>query len=112
LGNFEQQHCQWVAQVVFRAEMVSAQGSALESALEKAVESVVCVGWEVVHLHLCISRVSLDCLGCHFDNEGIRPFDFDEVLLGVLLSQLCPCCVLVTQQSGSFLSDFGARFVH
>jgi hypothetical protein len=76
-----------VAQVAFRVDMVSAQKSALESALETAEESAVCVCWAEVHLYLCVSSVSLDFLRCHFDKEGIRLFDFDEALPGVLQSQ-------------------------
>jgi hypothetical protein len=92
-----------VAQVAIQAELASAQELALELALKTHVESVVCLCWAEVHLYLCVSSVSPDILRCHFDKEGIHPFDFEEALPGVLLSQPSPCYALETQHLASFL---------
>jgi hypothetical protein len=92
-----------VAQVACRAVMASAQESALESALETAVESVVCVCWVEVHLYLCVSSVSPDILGCHFDKEGICQCDFDEASPGVLLVQPSTCYAQETPHPACFL---------
>jgi hypothetical protein len=72
-------------QVAFWAEMASAQESALEWALETAVESAVLIGWAEVCLYLCVSSVPPDFMRCNCTKEDIRPFDFDEALLRVLL---------------------------
>jgi len=76
--------------VAFQAEMASAQESALESAVEPAVESAVSIGWAEVHLYICVTSVSPEIFSCHFEMQGIRPFDFDDTLLGVLLLQPSP----------------------
>ena len=84
-------------QEAFRAEMASAQESALESALEAAVDSAVCVSLVEVHLFLCVSSISPDCLYSHFGKEGNYPLDFDKASLGVLLLQPSPCYALETE---------------
>jgi len=38
----------------------------------------VCVGWAEVHLFLCLSSVSADCLRWHLGKEGIQACGFDE----------------------------------
>jgi hypothetical protein len=90
-------------QVAFWAEMASAQESALEWALEPAVESAVCIGWAEVRLYLCVSSVPPDFMRCYFTKEDIRPFDFDEALLGVVLLQPSTCYAQETQHPGSSL---------
>jgi hypothetical protein len=59
---------------VFQGEVALA----LESAVESALDSAVCVGWADVHLFLCVSSGSEDCLGCHCGKEGIRASGFNE----------------------------------
>jgi hypothetical protein len=88
-------------QVAFWAEMASAQESALEWALETAVESAVLIGWAEVRLYLCVSSVPPDFMRCNFTKEDIRPFDFDEALLRVLLLQPSTCYAHETQHPGS-----------
>jgi len=60
--------------------------------VELALESALCVGRVEVHLFPCVSSMSADSLGCHFGNEGSRPFGFDEALPGVPVSQPSPVC--------------------
>jgi hypothetical protein len=67
------------------------------------VESAVCVGWLEVHLFLGVSGVPPDYLSCHFGNEGIHLLDFEESLLGVLLSQPSPLYALEPQHPASSL---------
>jgi len=67
---------------VFRAEMVSALQSALESAFW--------VGWVELHLFLVVSSMAADCLWCNFGKEGIWELGLDEAWLGVFLSQASP----------------------
>ena len=76
-------------EVAFQAEMAS------------ALLSSVCIPEVEMHLYLSISRVSADSLHCNLGKEGIRRFDFDEVLPGVLLSQPSPFHALETQHPAS-----------
>jgi len=71
--------------------------------VESALASALCVGRVEVHLFLSVSSVSADSLQCHFGKEGSRTFGFDEVLLGVFVSQPSPCCAQETQHPASFL---------
>ena len=38
---------------------------------------IVCVGRVEVHLFICVSSMSADCLQCHFGKEGIWTCGFD-----------------------------------
>jgi len=83
--------------VAFREEV------AFQGTVASALVSSVCVTWWQVHLVLCVSSVSADCLGCHWYKEGICPFDFDEALPGVLLLPPSPFYALETQHPVSSL---------
>jgi len=76
---------------------------------ESALQSTLCVGRVEVHLFLCVSSVSADCLRCPFGKEGSRPFGFDVALPGVFVSQPSPFGAKETQHPASSL--LGPRHV-
>ena len=78
-------------EVAFRAEVAS------------ALVSSDCVPRAEVHLFLYVCSVSADSLRCDFDKEGIRPFDFEEASLCVILSQPVPCYAPETHYPASSL---------
>jgi hypothetical protein len=49
--------------------------------------SSVGIAGVMMHLFYSVSRVSAESWRCHFGEEGIHPFYFDEALPGVFLSQ-------------------------
>jgi hypothetical protein len=89
--------------VEFRAELSSAQESALQLPREFTVECAICVSWAEVHQYLCISSVSPDFLRCHCGKKGIRPFDFDKASPGVEQMQPSPCYAPESQHLTSSL---------
>ena len=50
----------------------------ITSDLESAVKSAVCVSCAQVHLFLCVSRVSADCVQCDFGKQRTRARAVDE----------------------------------
>jgi len=70
---------------------------------ESALESALCIGRVELHLFLCVSSESADCLWCHFGKEGSQRFGFDEALLGVFVSQTWPSVAQETQHPASSL---------
>jgi len=95
-----------VAHLLFRSIDFSHHHHVAQVAFQANVVPVVVV----VHLCLGASSVCVDSLLCHFGKEARHPFDFDECLPGVFLSQLLPCHDGGTQHPASCLPDFGARF--
>jgi len=71
--------------------------------VESAQESALCVGQVEVHLVICVSSLSADCLQCHFGKEGSRTVGFDEALPGVFISQQSPFCAQEIQHPTAFL---------
>jgi len=68
-----------------------------------ALELAVCVGLVEVHFLLCVSSVSVDCLGCHFGKHGIQTWGFDESQPGVFVSLPSPFYAQETQHPASSL---------